>query len=62
MPNMNDGAYTRPVTLGWALRRAALGVVILAVAMGAVAWLTYASIDPDPAKAGEEEAASLARD
>lgn len=37
----------RPVTLGWALKRAVLGLAILAVAMGSVAWLTYASIDPD---------------
>ena len=37
----------RPVTLGWALKRALLGIAILVVAMGSVAWLTYASIDPD---------------
>jgi hypothetical protein len=36
----------RPITLGWALKRALLGIAILAVAMGSVAWLTYASIDP----------------
>jgi hypothetical protein len=37
----------RPLTLGSALKRAVLGIVILAVAMGGVAWLTYASIDQD---------------
>ena len=45
-----DAAATvplRPITLGWALKRALLGIVILVVAMGGVAWLTYASIDPD---------------
>jgi type II secretory pathway component PulL len=34
------------LTLGWALRRALLGLVILFLAMGSLAWLTYASIDP----------------
>ena len=40
------GAPLRPVTLGWALKRALLGIAILVIAMGSVAWLTYASIDP----------------
>lgn len=31
----------------WALRRAAIGVVILAVTIGAAAWLLYSAIDPD---------------
>ena len=35
------------VGLAWALRRAALGVLILAVTVGAVAWLFNASIEPD---------------
>jgi hypothetical protein len=30
----------------WALRRALLGLIILTVGIGAVAWLTHASIDP----------------
>jgi hypothetical protein len=30
----------------WALRRALLGLFILTVGIGAVAWLTHASIDP----------------
>jgi hypothetical protein len=34
-------------TLGWALRRAALGVLILAVTVGTVAWLFNAGIEPD---------------
>jgi hypothetical protein len=44
---------TQPVelkTLGWALRRAALGLVILLAATGLGAWLFYASIEPDGAK------------
>ena len=36
-----------PVTLGWFLKRTLLGIAILLVAMGGLAWLTYASIDPD---------------
>jgi hypothetical protein len=34
-------------TLGWALRRAAMGLAILLVATGFFAWLLYASIEPD---------------
>ncbi len=30
----------------WALRRALLGLVLLALGIGAMAWLTHASIDP----------------
>jgi hypothetical protein len=46
------------VGLGWALRRTALGVLILVVAVGAVAWLFNAGIEPDgatsePASRGE---------
>lgn len=36
----------RPMTLSWVLKRSAIGIAILTVAMGAMAWLTYASIDP----------------
>jgi hypothetical protein len=39
-------------TLGWALRRAALGLLILLVATMLGAWLFYASIEPDGATAG----------
>jgi hypothetical protein len=35
------------MTLGWALRRAALGLGILLAAAWLVAWLLYASIEPD---------------
>lgn len=33
--------------LAWALRRAAIGVVILAVTIGGAAWLFNASIEPE---------------
>jgi hypothetical protein len=36
----------RDVTLGWFVKRSLLGIAILLVAMGGLAWLTYASIDP----------------
>jgi len=41
-----QGVLARPVTVGWFLKRSLLAVVILIVAMGGLAWLTYASIDP----------------
>jgi hypothetical protein len=34
-------------TLGWALRRAAMGLAILLTLAGLSAWLLYASIEPD---------------
>lgn len=37
----------RPVTFAWFLKRSLIGIAILMVAMGGLAWLTYASIDPD---------------
>lgn len=37
----------RRVTLGWFLKRSLIGIAILMFAMGGLAWLTYASIDPD---------------
>jgi hypothetical protein len=43
-------------TLGWALRRAALGLVILLTTVALGAWLLYASIDPDEAAAAEQAA------
>ncbi len=50
------GNGQRPVpqiaTLGWALRRAAWGLLVLAVTVMLGAWLLYASIDPDEAAAG----------
>lgn len=39
-------------TLGWALRRAALGLLILLVAVALGAWLFNASIEPEAATAG----------
>jgi hypothetical protein len=39
-------------TLGWAVRRAALGLLILLTVAGLSAWLLYASIDPDDASPG----------
>jgi hypothetical protein len=35
------------MTWGWALKRLALGIAILTLAVSALAWLTYASIDPE---------------
>jgi hypothetical protein len=35
------------MTLGWALRRAALGLLILLTMAGLSAWLLYASLEPD---------------
>jgi hypothetical protein len=35
------------MTLGWALKRALLGLVILLTLAGLSAWLLYASIEPD---------------
>ena len=39
-------------SVGWALRRTALGLLILAAMVVLGAWLFYASIDPDEASAG----------
>jgi hypothetical protein len=39
-------AAPRLLDVKWALRRALLGLVILTVGVGSVAWLTHASIDP----------------
>jgi hypothetical protein len=52
-----QGPFVRPVTLGWFLKRMLVGVAILLIAMGGLAWLTYASIDPD----GDSDAAQSAR-
>ncbi|MBN8911072.1 MAG: hypothetical protein J0H65_03245 [Rhizobiales bacterium] len=41
-----QGGFVRPVTLGWFLKRSLIGIAILLIAMGGLAWLTYASIDP----------------
>lgn len=42
-----QGPFVRPVTLSWFLKRSLIGIAILLFAMGGLAWLTYASIDPD---------------
>ena len=42
-----DVAALRAPTLGWALRRTLLALIILVVAIGGAACLLYASIDPD---------------
>jgi uncharacterized MnhB-related membrane protein len=34
-----------PITWSWALRRAALGILILSSSVGLVAWLTYTTIE-----------------
>lgn len=61
-------------TLGWALRRALLAIVILFFSISSVAWLLYASIDPEqtdtpaakssgeraPATPGARQGASIA--
>lgn len=33
--------------LVWALKRALLGVIILVISLGSLAWLTHAAIDPN---------------
>ncbi len=43
-----------PMSFGWVLKRIALGVLILVVAVGSVAWLTYASIEQSDAQAPAE--------
>lgn len=34
------------ITFGWFLKRAIMGIAILVVSIGGMAWLTHASIDP----------------
>jgi hypothetical protein len=36
----------RPITLTWVLKQSAIGIGILTIVIGCMAWLTYASIDP----------------
>ena len=40
------------LSLGWALRRAALWLLMMSAMVVVGAWLFYASIDPDEATAG----------
>jgi hypothetical protein len=54
VPDVAVGAPPQPqiATLGWTLRRAALGLGILLTVAVLGAWLMYASIEPDEATAG----------
>jgi hypothetical protein len=47
-------------TWGWALRRAALGLLVLVVVVTLGAWLLWASIDPDEASAADAPGAGAA--
>jgi hypothetical protein len=40
------------ISVGWALRRTALWLVMMTVMVAVGVWLFYASIDPDEATAG----------
>lgn len=54
---LNPQAF-HPVTLGWVMKRVALGVIILVLAFGSIAWLTYASIEHDAASSDGAETAN----
>ena len=64
IPDVPAAPQHRPpqlATLGWALRRAALGLLMLLVIVTLGAWLLWASIDPDEASAaGGSEAVGTA--
>ncbi len=47
------GTVSSHLTLGWALKRAMLGILILSVMFGGGAWLLYTTIEPDRADASE---------
>jgi hypothetical protein len=47
-----------PMTLGWVMKRLVLGVVILAVAFGSIAWLTYTSLESDAMASTAEKTAT----
>lgn len=57
-----QAALVRPVTLGWFLKRSLIGIAILLVAMGGLAWLTYASIDPDSDGEADPRSAKAVRE
>lgn len=59
---MVHGVPLRTVTLGWFLKRSLIGIAILMVAMGGLAWLTYASIEPDIDGDGAPRAAKASRE
>jgi len=48
----NRTAPANPISLGWALRRTALWLLMMSAMVVVGAWLFYASIDPDEATAG----------
>jgi hypothetical protein len=35
---------SHPVSLGWVLRRAAVGILLITLLSGSIAWLTYESV------------------
>jgi len=51
-PDVSQAPTPQPVSVGWALRRTALWLLMLSVIVAVGAWLFYASIDPDEAAAG----------
>lgn len=57
----SNGRPTPHISLGWALKRALLGIMILVVMFGGGAWLLYATIEPDRADASETSIASPAQ-
>ncbi|HWB44746.1 MAG TPA: hypothetical protein VG900_04835 [Hyphomicrobiaceae bacterium] len=46
-------------TLGWTLRRAGLGILILAAMIVLGAWLMYAGIEPDEASANSPDSGTV---
>jgi hypothetical protein len=52
-------APLNPMSFGWVMKRIALGVCILVLAVGSVAWLTYASIEQSDAQSPLSEAPDL---
>jgi len=48
-PGVDEGTVVplKAPTLGWALRRALLAILILFFSISSVAWLLHASIDPE---------------
>lgn len=55
VPALDPKNEPQLATLGWALRRAALGVLILAVTVGTAAWLFNAGIESDGVTAGSRQ-------
>ncbi len=69
MPGYGEQASTQGaghasrITVGWFLKRAIIGIAILVVSIGSMAWLTHASIDPSQEldQANESILQSIAR-